>query len=143
MAFNALDEGLQKANEWINAVMEELGTNDKQQAFNGLKATLQGLRDRLTVSEVVHLGSQLPVLIRGYYYEGWQPSGTPLKMDKETFINRVHSYANYSEDIEPEEMVKAVFKVLQKKISYGEIEDIKHILPKPFWDLWPDTTIQM
>ncbi|HEY5940705.1 MAG TPA: non-homologous end-joining DNA ligase [Gemmatimonadales bacterium] len=33
------------------------------------------LRDRLTVEETAHPGAQLPMLIRGSYYAGWEPSG--------------------------------------------------------------------
>ncbi|MBI2133074.1 DUF2267 domain-containing protein [Candidatus Woesearchaeota archaeon] len=138
MTFNAIDAGLHKANEWIKELMEDLGIEDKQTAFTGMKAVLQALRDRLTIEETVQLGAQLPVLIRGYYYESWEPAGKPLKMDKERFISRVHSYAHYSETIEPERFTRAVFRLLQKKISKGEIEDIKHMLPKTYLELWPD-----
>jgi uncharacterized protein (DUF2267 family) len=38
--------------------------------------------------------------------------------------------------VEPEEIARAVFQVLARHISAGEIEDIKHLLPKDLKDLW-------
>ena len=37
-----------------------------------------------------------------------------------------------------ERVARAVFKVLAKHVSNGEIEDIKHIMPKELQDLWPE-----
>jgi len=38
--------------------------------------SLHALSDRLTVQEVAQLGAPIPMLIRGFYYEGWVPSET-------------------------------------------------------------------
>jgi uncharacterized protein (DUF2267 family) len=68
------DTTVHKTNSWLHELMEELGWSDRHKAYLALRATLHALRDRLTVQGVAQLGAQLPMLIRGFYYEGWVPS---------------------------------------------------------------------
>jgi uncharacterized protein (DUF2267 family) len=103
-----------------------------------LKATLHALRDRLTVEEVAQLGAQLPMLIRGFYYEGWDPTGKPLRVrHKEEFFARIEQEFRQDDHIDPQRVARAVFTVLAKRVSEGEIEDVKHVLPTEIRDLWP------
>ena len=123
---------------WLNDLMEELGWDDHHRTYLALKASLHALRDRLTVEEVAHLGAQLPMLIRGFYYEGWSPAGKPLKeRHKDDFVAHVRKYFRKDEDVNPEAIVRAVFKMLSKRVTEGEIEDIKHIMPPELRALWP------
>src|SRR5271165_2158597 len=46
-------------------------------AYRALRSVLYVLRDRLTPEQAVHLGAQLPILVRGTYYEGWRIAGKP------------------------------------------------------------------
>jgi uncharacterized protein (DUF2267 family) len=129
---------LQKTHLWLKELMEELWWEDQHRAYLALRATLHALRDRLTVDEATHLGAQLPMLIRGFYYEGWSPAGKPVKeRHKEEFFTHVKEYFTREEDVDAEKIVRAVFKVLSKRITEGEIEDIKHILPPELRELWP------
>lgn len=73
------DTTLEKTNIWLRDVMAELGSKDRHEAYLALRGVLHALRDRLQVEEAVQLGAQLPVLIRGFYYDGWRPSATPKK----------------------------------------------------------------
>jgi len=50
--------------------MDDLHSEDRHHADVALSAVLHALRDRLTVSEAAQLGAQLPMLVRGFYYEG-------------------------------------------------------------------------
>jgi uncharacterized protein (DUF2267 family) len=128
----------QKAHIWLKELMEELWWKDEHRAYLALKAALHALRDRLTVDEAVHLGAQLPMLIRGFYYEGWSPAGKPVKeRHKEEFCAHVQESFPRESARDVERIVRAVFDVLSKRITEGEIEDIKHILPPELRELWP------
>lgn len=132
------DTAIQKANLWFKELEEELKWTDRHRAYLALRATLQALRDRLTIEEAAHLGAQLPMIIRGFYYEGWRPDGKALKkMSKADVLTRISDSFRNDPDIDPEQIARAVFRLLSKKISSGEIEDIKRIMPEDLRDLWP------
>jgi uncharacterized protein (DUF2267 family) len=133
------DTTLQKTNEWLQEIMQEFGTESRHQAYMILRATLHTLRDRLPIEENAHLGAQLPMLIRGIYYEGWRPSAEVQKMHREEFLERIrdHFTGTALEDTDPEAATQASFLVLARKISPGEVEKIMRVLPQDFRDLWP------
>jgi uncharacterized protein (DUF2267 family) len=132
------EAAIQKTHLWLTEVMEELKWTDRHKAYLALRATLHALRDRLTTEEAVHLGAQLPMLIRGFYYEGWKPDSKPLrKMEKEIFLNKINSYFRNDPTVNAEEVTRAIFRILSKKISGGEIEDIKRMLPEELREFWP------
>jgi uncharacterized protein (DUF2267 family) len=129
---------LQKTHIWLKDLAEELWWEDQHQAYLALRATLHALRDRLTVDEATHLGAQLPMLIRGFYYEGWSPAGKPVKeRHKGEFCAHVKECFQEGENIDAEKIVRGVFKMLSRRITEGEIEDIKHIMPPELRQLWP------
>jgi uncharacterized protein (DUF2267 family) len=132
---DAFDATVHKSNRWLHELMQLLGWNDKHKAWLALKATLHALRDRLAVDEVAQLGAQLPMLIRGAYYEGWDPSHKPLKeRHRAQFLAHVdHELASGN----PERVAHAVFTELASRVSAGEIEDVKQVLPSELRDLWP------
>jgi uncharacterized protein (DUF2267 family) len=131
------DTTLHKTNSWLKELMLELHWHDRRKAYLAMRATLHALRDRLTVEEVAQLAAQLPMLIRGFYYEGWDPTGKPLKIrDKEEFLGLVEQELRGSERIDPERVARAVFKVLSDRVTEGEIEDVKHLLPAEIRELW-------
>jgi uncharacterized protein (DUF2267 family) len=72
----AIDRSVDKANVWLKDMTTELG-GERHEAYAALRAVLHTLRDRLTVDEAAQLGAQLPLVIRGIYYENWDPSDTP------------------------------------------------------------------
>jgi len=135
---DVFDTTLQKTNIWLNDIAKELGLADRRQAYAALRAALHALRDRLTVEETVQLGAQLPMLIRGMYYEGWRPRGKPLKQHKPEFLSAIRHGCALCDEIDPERVVRAVFKVMAARVSAGEIDDVKHILPAALRALWPE-----
>ena len=132
------DTTVHKTNSWLKKLMQELHREDRRKAYLALRATLHALRDRLTVEEVAQLGAQLPMLIRGFYYEGWDPTGKPLKIrDKEEFLGLVAEEFRTDDTLNPELIARAVFKVLSDRVTAGEIEDVKHVMPAEIRELWP------
>jgi len=130
---------LQKSHVWLNEVMAELDWHDRpHRAYVALRTVLHALRDRLTVEEAVQLGAQLPMLIRGLYYEGWTLKGKPHKeRHEEDFLDHVKKAFKDNAAVDAGEVVRAVFKILNWHTSQGEIEDVKQVLPKPLKELWP------
>ncbi|MBW4564405.1 MAG: DUF2267 domain-containing protein [Mojavia pulchra JT2-VF2] len=137
---DVFDATVQKSILWINDLAQELGWENKHQVFQGLRATLHALRDRMAVEEAAHLGAQLPILLGGYYYESWRPGATPTKeRTKEDFLNNIRDrLQNVNPNIDAETIVRAVFKILAQRVSQGEIEDVVHMMPKALKELWPE-----
>jgi uncharacterized protein (DUF2267 family) len=135
---DVFDTTLQKTHGWLNTLMSDLGWPEKHTAYLALRATLHALRDRLTVEEVAQLAAQLPMLIRGFYYEGWDPTGKPVReRHKEDFLARIEHELTGGYPIDAEFIARAVFRLLAQRVSDGEIEDVKHILPSEVRALWP------
>jgi uncharacterized protein (DUF2267 family) len=133
----AFDRTLQVTNLWLKDLMARLGTDDRHLAYLALRTTLHALRDRLTVDEAVDLGAQLPMLVRGFYYEGWRAAGKPVKeRSMEAFLEHIRA-ESHALDFAPEPAARAVFGLLADRITAGEIEDVKSMLPKPIRELWP------
>lgn len=134
----AFDETLQVTNAWLKGVMEQAGSEDREDAYAALRAVLQALRDRLGVDDATHLGAQLPMLVRGFYYEGWHPAGRPYReRSKEQFLEHVQERLRGREHLDAEHVTRAVFRLLAERVSAGEVEKVKHALPEPVRDLWP------
>ncbi len=132
---------LQKTHAWLNNLMQILHWDDQQKAYLALRGTLHTLRDRLPLETVVKFGAQLPMLIRGFYYEGWKPSLSPIKMKSaQDFLELVHFHfidTPILQKADTERVVKGVFLVIASHISPGEVEHIKQVLPDQIAKLWP------
>lgn len=72
---DTFDKTVQESNLWLKDVMEWLDTRDRHHAYSTLRAVLHPLRDRIGPESAAHLGAQLPMLLRGLFYEGVGPYG--------------------------------------------------------------------
>ena len=139
---SVFDETVQLTNIWLKELMAELGWEDRHRAYLGLRLVLQAIRDHLSVDEAVHLGAQLPMLVRGFYYEGWRPSRAPDRnRSVDAFLHRIEDGFRQGpgdEYIDPAELTAAVFAVLRRRISAGEFDQVMHALPKAIRQLAPE-----
>jgi uncharacterized protein (DUF2267 family) len=133
----AFDSTIQTTNVWLNDILERLGWRDRHRAYQALRAVLHALRDRLPVEQAAALAAQLPMLVRGFYYEGWHPHGKPIKeRHQAAFFAHVAEVFQDSEDIDPARVTRTVLQVLAKHVSTGEMESLKHSLPAELRTLW-------
>jgi uncharacterized protein (DUF2267 family) len=114
-----LDSGIDKTNRWLKEMSAALGESDRHEAYRQLRSVLHALRDRLPVTESAQLAAQLPLLLRGVYYEGWRPSETPTNWGAREFLDRVAAEANLGGETEASYAVEAAAGVLRGHISAG------------------------
>ncbi|HVZ02566.1 MAG TPA: DUF2267 domain-containing protein [Dongiaceae bacterium] len=132
-----IDKTIQETNLWLKALMNELGTEDRHDAYGTLKAVLHALRDRIGPENAVHLGAQLPLLVRGIYYEGWHPATTPThERHIEPFLEHLRDRLPLRLAEYPERAARAVFNVMWQKIDQGEVAKVIEMLPTPLRQLW-------
>jgi len=139
---NLFDHANQQANVWVKDMMHELHQSDPHKALRALRAGLQTLRDRMTVDQAAALSAQLPLLLRGVFFEGWVPKGKPLQLrHKAEFLDLlVEKYGHESNPIDggsahAADIVVALFRVLNRHVSTGEVTNIVMTLPEELLEL--------
>ena len=131
------DETVHKTNAWLKEIANALDL-ERHGAYHVLRAVLHTLRDRLTVEETAQLGDQMPMLVRGIYYEAWHPAGKPEKIrSREEFLSKISGRIAMKQSVDPENAARAVFRTLEHHISAGEIRDVMQVLPEDIRALWP------
>jgi uncharacterized protein (DUF2267 family) len=124
-----LETTLHKTHEWLAAISDQSHL-DTHESYQALRAVLQTLRDRLPTDEAAHLAAQLPLLVRGIFYEGWRPSEVPFKADLEDFLNSVSEKMVTPRPIDPLLLTQQVLGVMNRFLGEGEMEKIRGLLHK-------------
>jgi uncharacterized protein (DUF2267 family) len=131
------DTTVQETNLWLKAIMEGLHTDDRHLAYIALRATLHALRDRIGPENAVHLAAQLPMVVRGLYYEGWRLAASQSKeRTRADFLEHVRSELPRGSAIDPNVAVRAVFAVMWEKLDLGEVGKVIDRLPPELKELW-------
>jgi uncharacterized protein (DUF2267 family) len=131
------DKTLQITHTWLDEIMEKLGP-DRQVAWHVLRAVLHALRDRLPIGLMAHLGAQLPLLVRGLYYDQWLPGDEQLKLrSRDQFFERVAQELKHIRPVNVEDATKTVFQVLVHYVEPGQIQKVYEALPEEIRELWP------
>lgn len=131
------------AYHWLDELMTrlDLPRGSEERALHALRAGLHAIRDRLPATEVVDLGAQLPMMIRGLYYEGWTLRNDPRQIrDRAAMLARVKAELAPDPRLDPLAVLRGVIGLLVEHVSPGEIRDVLDTLPRSIAALWHDVT---
>lgn len=132
------DKTLQTTNVWLDDIMAELGP-DRQIAWHVLGAVLRTLRDRVPLGLAAHFGSQLPILVRGAYYDQWLPREKPLELRSlDEFLQHVSHGLASTRPVNARNAVRTVFATIDKHVDRGQTRKMRDALPNDVKALWPD-----
>lgn len=134
---DVFDHAIQETNLWLKDLAERLYLK-RHDAYIALRAVLHTLRDRIGRDNAVHLGAQLPTLIRGVYYEAWTAGAVGTKeRHKKAFLDHVRAELPPNTIIDAEQAVRSVFELLWDKIDPGEVAKLIDLFPAELRDFWP------
>jgi uncharacterized protein (DUF2267 family) len=133
---DVFDKTLQTTNIWLDEIMAELGP-DRQTAWHALGAVLRPLRDRLPLELAAHLGAQLPLLVRGLYYDQWHPSRQPDRLRTlDEFLGRVKDGLQGIRPVNSRDATRAVFRTIFRHVDPGQVRKVIDALPDELRALW-------
>ncbi len=135
-----INHTVQQTQEWLKELRDSAGLVDETEALAVFRVVLHQLRDRLPLEEAVQLAAQLPIMIRGFYYEGWMPRRVPDTSAKtaQQFFDKT-TIELLPRRLPPEPIVTSVFAILAHHLDPGEISDVIACLPDELKGLWPLT----
>ena len=85
---DVFDKTLQTTHQWLHELETVVGPQ-RQTAWHVLGAVLRALRDRIPIELAAHLGSQLPILVRGAYYDQFELAKQPTDWNLDRFTEEV------------------------------------------------------
>jgi uncharacterized protein (DUF2267 family) len=133
------DKTLHITNTWLGEIMAETG-NDRHVAWHALGTVLRTIRDRVGPGLAVHLGAQLPLLVRGLYYDQWNPAVEPTKWRSlDEFLNLLMADFRGMENVDPTRAAQAVFRVLNHYLDPGQVGNVRTAMPEEVRAIWPES----
>jgi uncharacterized protein (DUF2267 family) len=134
---DVFDKTLQTTHAWLNDIMGQLGI-DRPAAWHVLGGVLRTVRDRVPLGLAAHLGAELPILVRGAYYDQWRPVEEPERYRSlDEFLRRVADYVGAFTPVAPQDAARAVFDTLGRHVSEGQARKVRQALPEDVRMLWP------
>jgi uncharacterized protein (DUF2267 family) len=129
---------VQETEHWLDEMVAKSDFDSRSEAYGALRAVLHHLRDRMEPVEASHLAAQLPTLVRGIYYEGWNPARAPHKVrDWQTFKAEIEAEWAGAARHDTDRAIEAVFEVLNDHVTKGELDDVRAELPPDIEAHWP------
>ncbi|MCO4849062.1 MAG: DUF2267 domain-containing protein [Yoonia sp.] len=134
----SIDHSVHLTHEWINELVGRLDWSSHRSAWRLMRVVMTRIRDHLPTNETAQLSAQLPMLIRGSYFEGWMPKVTPIKeRSAASFIGAIDAQMGDASEYRGADDIICVFDLLNNRITRGEVLDIQACLPEDIRALWP------
>lgn len=129
---DVFDRAVHRASEWLVDLASELGKDgDRPYAYRVLRSYLHLVRDRVTPEQAVDFASQLPLLLRGVFYDGWHPAGTPQNCrDAAIFVARLTEAAQLAGPTEASIVAETTTRVLRRRMSASQVDELLDALPE-------------
>lgn len=124
----SLDHSIDTTNAWLSDVADSFGTKDRTMAYRVTRSWLHTLRDRLPVPVAAHLAAQLPDLLRGVFYDGWNPSKVPVKYGRDEYAARFARDAQIH-NTEVAKSGRLVTAAMRRHLSAGVVDEALSVLP--------------
>lgn len=126
------------AHEWVSELAGRLDYTSKKNALRLLRTVLHLVRDHMMVDELAQFSAQLPLLIRGMFFEGWVPKRTPVRERRaDEFLAAIEKEMGDTSEFRGTGDIRATFELLNAHLTAGEIEDVRVSLPEDIRSFWP------
>lgn len=132
---DVFEKTLQTTSIWLDEITAALGP-DRRVAWKVLSVVLHKLRDRLPAALSAHLSAELPLLVRGVYYDQFEPDKLPMRWDYDEFVSEVSKWLSDTRPVDPDLAIKTVFTVLSRHLPHGQINKIQNALPEGLRSVW-------
>lgn len=127
---DAFDIAVQKSNIWLKDIESEGHLRSRFQAYAAVRTVLHALRDCLPAAEAVKLSAQMPLLMKGVFFDGWKLSPKPLRLTREGFYAHIRRGLKEQAGLEPQAALKAVLAGLYRHIDPPMLDALQLVLPR-------------
>lgn len=127
---DAFDTAVQKGNIWLKDIEEAGQLRSRFQAYAALRSVLHALRDCAPTAEVVKFSAQLPLMIKGVFFDGWKVSPKPLRLTRDEFDAYIRRSLKEQGGVDPAVALKAVLAALERHISPSVLRTFQLVLPR-------------
>src|SRR5438094_4293569 len=143
MSVNGLevfDKTIQTTHIWLDQIMHEANV-DRRTAWRALSVVLRTLRDRVPVELAAHLSAELPIMIRGAFYDQFQPTLQPVPIRTVDEFLQVISLRLEGALIESDVAAEAVLGTLTTHIPQGMVDKLFAALPHALREFWREAVV--
>jgi len=128
---DVFDTTIEKSNLILKEIEAQFGWEGRRnQSYLALRSVLHALRDRLPIDEAVNFSAQLPLLIKGVFFDGWSTEKVPIKMNRPQFEQYVSKQFKFDTGEGIDEVIRVVLNSVFDNIDPAEADKIINSLPK-------------